>query len=369
MAEISVSGAGQIQKTAPQPNEVGQAGSSVGAGSVAAGGVVPDPTSQSYQAITQSLSRFFPTVSGDKIDILVAEASLKLKDIVGKTELNELHAKEEQKRQNAAEQRAAAEDAQKALEDARAAEAKAKKGGLFGKIFGGIASALAIIAGAILIATGAGAVLGAALIVGGVASAAMLTDQIMAEKTGMGLLGTLVTGDMKDLEAILPGVSFSEEAYERVAERSDKAFKIIAITVMVLSAVVTMGAGFAASSASAAGSAAASAGGAAATTSKSVDMFQKLSAVVSSIAMAGSGVATATTAVFSFQAAQDQAEAFRGQADVVRSQAFNELINDFIDHILARVSGTNSQFNAMLDDIVASIKDRGETLARVKFAS
>ena len=352
MAEISVSGAGQIQKTAPQPNEVGQAGSSVGAGSVAAGGVVPDPTSQSYQAITQSLSRFFPTVSGDKIDILVAEASLKLKDIVGKTE-----------------QLAAAEDAQKALEDARAAEAKAKKGGLFGKIFGGIASALAIIAGAILIATGAGAVLGAALIVGGVASAAMLTDQIMAEKTGMGLLGTLVTGVMKDLEAILPGVSFSEEAYERVAERSDKAFKIIAITVMVLSAVVTMGAGFAASSASAAGSAAASAGGAAATTSKSVDMFQKLSAVVSSIAMAGSGVATATTAVFSFQAAQDQAEAFRGQADVERSQAVNELINDFIDQILARVSGTNSQFNAMLDDIVASIKDRGETLARVKFAS
>ena len=50
-------------------------------------------------------------------------------------------------------------------------------------------------------------------------------------------------------------------------------------------------------------------------------------------------------------------------------QAFNELINDFIDQILARVSGTNSQFNAMLDDIVASIKDRGETLARVKFAS
>lgn len=377
MADISVRETTPVQKITSQPNDVYQNTIKVGTGSVASAGAIPDPIGQSYEAVSQSLSKFFPTLTGDKIDILIAEATLKLKDIVGKTEINELHAKEEQKRQNAAEQRAAAEDAQKSLEDARAAEAKAKKGGLFGKIFGGIAAAIAIVAGAILIATGAGAVLGAALIVGGVASATMLADQIVAEKNGgTGMFGLMATRWME-------ARGFSDEAIEKHAANWDKAFKGIAITVMILSAFATMGAGFASSgvtaggtAAAGAGSTAAAAGGtggtvaitAASNSTRAIDMFQKASTAVSTAALAGSGVATATTAVFSFQASQDQADAFRNRADVARSQALNELLNDFIDQILARVSGTNSQFNAMLDDVVTSIKDRGDTLARAKFS-
>lgn len=376
MADTTIRETGTVQNVTSQTQDVYQNSIKVGDGSVASAGPVPDPISQSYEVVSQSLSRFFPTLTGDKIDILVAEATLKLKEIVGKTDTNELNAKEEQKRQNAAEQRAAAEDAQKALDDAKAAEAKAKKSGLFGKIFGGIAAALAIVVGAILIATGVGAVLGAALIVGGVASGMMLADQIVAEKNGgTGMFGLMAT---KFMEAR----GFSEEAIERNAAKWDKAFKIVAITVIVLSAVATMGAGFSASSASAGSAAAGGAAGAAAAggttgtmtltaasnVSRVVDLIQKVSTGVSSLAMLGSGVATATTTVFSYQASQDQAEAFRSQADVARAQALNELLNDFIDQILTRISGTNSQFHAMLDEVVASVKDRGDTFARAKFA-
>ncbi|MDX8355152.1 type III secretion system translocon subunit SctE [Cognatiyoonia sp. IB215182] len=377
MADTTIRETGAVQNITSQTQDVYENSIKVGNGSVASAGPVPDPISQSYEVVSQSLSKFFPTLTGDKIDILVAEVTLQLKEIVGKTDTNELNAKEEQKRQNAAEQRAAAEDAQKALDDAKAAEAKARKSGLFGKIFGGIAAALAIVVGAILIATGVGAVLGAALIVGGVASGMMLADQIVAEKNGgTGMFGLMAT---KFMEAR----GFSEEAIERNAAKWDKAFKIVAITAIVLSAVVTMGAGFAASSASAGSAAAGSATGAAAAAggttgtvtltaasnvSRVADLIQKVSTGVSSLAMLGSGVATATTTVFSYQASQDQAEAFRNQADVARTQALNELLNDFIDQILTRISGTTSQFHAMLDEVVASVKDRGDTFARAKFA-
>ncbi|MEM9717319.1 MAG: type III secretion system translocon subunit SctE, partial [Pseudomonadota bacterium] len=148
MAEITVREAIPVQRTTSQTHDVYENKISVGAGTVGPGGAVPDPITQSYEAISQSLSKFFPTLTGDKIDVLIAEASLKLKDIVGRTEVNELNAMEEQKRQNAAEQRAAAEEAQKSLEEAQAAREKSKKSGLMGRIFGAISAAVSIVVGA-----------------------------------------------------------------------------------------------------------------------------------------------------------------------------------------------------------------------------
>lgn len=384
MADISVSGAGQVQKNTPQPNDISQAGPSVGAGSIAAAGAVPDAGGQSYVAISQSLSKFFPTITGDKIDILIAEASLKLKDIVGKTDLNELQAKEEQKRQNAAEQRAAAEDAQKALEDARAAEAKSKKAGLFGKIFGGLAAAISIAVGAMLIATGAGAVLGAALIVSGVASAAMLADQLLMEHTGMGLMSHVVKDLAGTVDFLLPFVEIDEAKVEKFGEKLDKGFKWVAIAVIVLSAVVTLGVGFAGTGAAGAGAAAsAGAGGAAgggaaggagsvgvvaAKSTQHLTTFQKFSTGTSIVVDAGGAASSLATATLGYMASKDQAFAMEERADVARSQALNELLNDFIDQILNRIGDNDTILNAKLDDVVKSQDERGKTLASARFA-
>ncbi|WP_341367302.1 type III secretion system translocon subunit SctE [Yoonia sp. BS5-3] len=383
MSDISIAGASPVQKITTEPGATDLGPSGIGLGSVAQNGAVPDAVGQSYQAITMSLSKFFLTTSGDKVDIKVAEATLKLKEVVGKTETGELVTMEEKKRQNAAEQREAAEESQKSIEEAKEAREKSKKSGLFGKIFGGIAAALSIIAGAILIATGpftfgATAVLGAALIVGGVTSSMMLIDQKVAEEKGTGIFGTIAT-------KVMEARGFSDEAIEKNAAKWDKAFTGIAISIMIISAVATMGAGFAASGASlgaasataaSAGSTAGGAAGAGSTVavtaaSNSVSWtarFQQISSVIGSVIMVGQSTANMSSAVFGYQAAEDQSNAQKRQADNLRLQAFNELLNDFIDQILARVSGTQKQFNAMLDEVVTSIKDRGDTLARAKFS-
>ncbi len=365
MSDISIKGAVPVQPLTSQPDVVTPSGPSAGVSSAVAAGYVPDAVTQGYEQITQSLSKFFPALTGDKIDILIAEASLKLKEIVGKTETQELAAKEEQKRQNAAEQRAKAEESQQKLEEAQAAAAKAKKSGLFGKIFGGIALALSVVAAGLLLATGVGAPLAAALIVGVVAGATLYVDGFVAEKNGTGILGTIAT-------KVMEAQGFSDEAIEEHAAKWDKAGRGIMIAAMVISAVVTFGASAASMSgatASTASSTAASGSQAAATTGGiSLGSVQSATVMLQSGTAVGGATASMITAKRAFDASNLQADAQDAQARVAEVQALNQLLDDFIDQILARVSATNSQFNAMLDDVVASVKDRGDTLARSKFA-
>ncbi|MEL6683372.1 MAG: type III secretion system translocon subunit SctE [Pseudomonadota bacterium] len=373
MADLAVTGANPVQKVSTQSGNVDQQAPSAGLGSVADAGALPVVTAQSYQAITHTLSKHFPTITGDKIDILIAEASLKLKDIVGKTDVNELITKEEQKRQNAAEQKAAAEDAQKAMEEAKAAEAKAKKSGLLGKIFGGIATALSIVAAGLLIASGVGAPLAAALIVGVVASTMLLIDGAVAERNGTGILGSIAT-------AIMEAKGFSDEAIERNAAKWDAGFKGFMIAVMLIAAVASLGMMVSGVGAAASAGGAAAASGTANGAGGTINVAEKgsrlvtfantmkpfVSAAQSGTQIAASGISI-NTAMTQLDAARGQADAQELQADRIRLQALNELLDDFIDQILARISGSNSIFNAILDDVVASIKDRGDTLARAKF--
>jgi hypothetical protein len=71
----------------------------------------------------------------------------------------------------------AAKERMEQLEKAIANAKKGDKGGLIGKIFGWIAAAAMVIAGAILLATGAGTALGVALLAGGIATMAVMTLQ------------------------------------------------------------------------------------------------------------------------------------------------------------------------------------------------
>ena len=85
------------------------------------------------------------------------------------------------------------------LEESR----KAEKWGAFGRIMSYVGGALAIIGGALLIATGVGAGLGAALIVGGVIG---ITDQVLKDT------GTLQGGFAGGIATLLEKAGMSEDA-------------------------------------------------------------------------------------------------------------------------------------------------------------
>jgi hypothetical protein len=117
------------------------------------------------------------------------------------------------KDQKAAAAKERIEQLEKAIESAK----KADKGGLIGKIFGWIAAAAMVIAGAVLLATGAGTALGVALLAGGIATMAVMTLQ----ETGL---------DQKILEGL--GKVFEAMGMEPEAAR-------IMATVLVAAVIIT----------------------------------------------------------------------------------------------------------------------------------
>lgn len=392
MVDISVSKTGPVQPNINQTSQIAETVQTTGAGSLAQGGPLPDPLGQNYEMISQSLSKFFPTLTGDQVDTLVAEATMRLKEIVGETGTKELNAKEEQKRQSQAERRDAAEESQKQLDDAKAAAEKAKKSSGFGKFFNALVAIATIVAGAVLIATGAGAVAGAALLVAGTAAAIQLVDQIVMEQTGFGIAGNITI-----LKQTADGVP--RDQAEEAAKKADKGFSIALTVVMVVASVVAMrpdillksagakimqmastlsqatatttqAAATTTQAASAATNAAKAADVAAksAQMSKTATMAQHGANTVNAAATAGSASSQIATAKLSYDAANKTADANELQAKSLELQALTDNLNDAIDEIMTRISGENSIFNAMLDNVSTSIKDRGETLARARFA-
>lgn len=78
------------------------------------------------------------------------------------------------------------------LQKSREASGKSDKGGLAGDIFGWVASAAMIVAGAILVATGVGTAVGVALLAGGITMFAMTTLNSQALGKAFGLEGSLM---------------------------------------------------------------------------------------------------------------------------------------------------------------------------------
>jgi hypothetical protein len=92
-----------------------------------------------------------------------------------------------------------------ALQEMRDKQGKAEKGGLAGEIFGWIAAAVMIIAGAILVATGVGAAAGVALLAAGITMAVMNTLNSEALGKAVGLEGNMMNAMIEKLAEVLPG--------------------------------------------------------------------------------------------------------------------------------------------------------------------
>ncbi len=330
MEIYSTGGANAAAYTSVQKKDAPQQAPQTAAGIAAQGGAAPDPSSPAVQNILSSLSEFFPSRNAEDVDILLARTTLEQQEVVGKTNTNELVAKEEQKRESLAEKTKTLEEAQKKQEEA---EAKQKKGGFFNKLkqaFQAIGAVLTMAIGAALIATGVGGPVGVALVGLGAMQMVMMLDSLVAQHNdGFGLMGSMWK---------------AMGASDDVARGFDIAFQVTMTVAIVAGAILTARADVAAA-----------------------QFAQGAALVIGATTTIATSSLSVKSAVVNKEAAFAQAEAQDTQAKSQEMQAFTEILNDFIDQILNRISGAASQFNAMLDDISTSVKDRGDTLARANF--
>jgi hypothetical protein len=124
------------------------------------------------------------------------------------------------------------------LQEAREEAEKAKKSGLAGEIFGWIAAAAMIIAGAILVATGVGGALGAALLVGGITMAVMQTLNSPTLGKAFGLEGNLMDSM---LNAIVDGMGLEGEEAEKMKTVMHAVFTVILTAVAVAAGTLAGG--------------------------------------------------------------------------------------------------------------------------------
>lgn len=178
----------------------------------------------------------------------------------------------------------------------------AEKSGIFGKVFGWVATAALIIGGACMMATGVGAAAGAMMIAAGTV---MLTSQISAE-----------TGNWMNeaLAAPFMAMGMSEEDAMLAAQ----------ITVLVVVAALTVGAGFAASSGVAATQMAA--------TAAKVGQMAQFSGGLASV---GQGVSNGISASQTYDATMAQADAAELQTFIGEMMLLLQDNQDRLEEILA----------------------------------
>lgn len=188
------------------------------------------------------------------------------------------------------EQQSKAQERVKKIEESIEKMDKAKKGGVFGKIFGWVATIATVVAAAAMIATGVGAVVGGLLIAGAVVS---LANQIAQE---------------------IPAVR------EWMAKHPAFGWAMLAVQVALSIATVTAALKTAATTAVQAGVEAAKE--TAKVTAKQVArIVANISAMVEAGATAGSGAAGIATSAYNKQASNAQVDAKKIEAELLEAQA------------------------------------------------
>lgn len=175
------------------------------------------------------------------------------------------------------------EERVKAIEDSIAKMDQAKKAGVFGKVFGWIATIATVVTAAALCVTGVGAVVGGLLITGAVVALGMQIAQ--------------------EIPAVQDWMS------------QNPAFGYVMLGVQVALAIVTAGAGL--------GSALAGVGKAAADISVKViaQLIAALSTVVGGLSTVGVGGANIASSVYNKEAGDAQADAKKIEAELLNAQA------------------------------------------------
>ncbi|MGJ0508138.1 MAG: hypothetical protein ACR652_13635 [Methylocystis sp.] len=272
-------------------------------------------------------------------EITLAELQEKFRDLLSKSDMAQVTVENEQRKAMLEKK---IKDGEAAMQKMREAAAGKDAGSIWEKIslaFQVIAAVFAAIAAVALMVTGVGIALGVALVVGAVTGLVMAADGIV-KQTNPDHLG------MAGLAARQAGKSLED------ARAADTAFGIALAVVGVLSAIASGGLEFAGYGAKVAMEAV-----------KKVVME-----AVGSFIQIGAGVSQIGSAVVNYEAAIAQGDALKIQAAAKELDAVLQELDQEVDLILNHLMNIHQNFNEVIDALIQSIKDKGDTAGHARIA-
>lgn len=335
----------------------------------------PAPSQESVGKLTASLSIFMSAgASGMDVEVLLVQVAVAMRDTEATSQKAKINTDQEAKKAQMQEKEKKLEEAQKKLEEA---EEKRKSGSLLDKIklaFEWIGAIIAVAVAAVMIATGVGAVVGGLLLAAAVTAIVMAIDSTVTAATGHGIAGNI---------AKAAGASPEEIA------KADMGFKI---SMAVLGIALSLAAGGAnvvgaAKSAISAGKAAADMGMAAKEValaaktafmaalkesgnalSMGARMTQRVATISEVVIGGGTAAMEGAKAGIKYEETNLRAEAKQFEAQSKVDEAVMQMLDDLIDQALTRLMAAGDRFNTILDDIMAAVNERGQTLGKARFA-
>ncbi|MDB6370480.1 type III secretion system translocon subunit SctE [Photorhabdus bodei] len=294
--------------------------------------------------------------SSDAIEIELAKLTSELKSNQTDLKIQDIQRARQQSLQKM-------DENQQKIKEAENSAKEAQKSGLFSKIFGWISAIASIVVGAIMVATGVGAVAGALLIAGGVMGVVSQGLQQAAQdglisKETMKWLGPVITAIEITMAVAAAAVSFGGSAVGMIAKMGAKMGKAVAdVASKVGSKVVEVGAKVAAEVASkvavkAAEFSAKVAGTAANTMARSLKVGMQVSDMTVDLA---NGAAQTTNAAF-------QSKAANRQADVQLSRSELTVFQAVMDRLKEELSQMVESFQHVMEMIFQMLNARGDMI-------
>ena len=304
-----------------------------GSGVTGVSGSVPDSSPMIYSSVLQSLRTMMPNVTSEDFEVLVAQITAKLKDVMGEVQESRANNEMETKRQAIQENQAKIEESKRKLDEA---EAKAKSGNIFDILslaFQALAAAFMTVVGALLVATGVAATAGALLIVSGAMMFLSVANSVCAKcNEGAGLLGS-----------IAKAANGSEDLIMGLDMAFTGAMVIAGIALAVFSGGVSM-----------------------------ADTVNNTFRAVTTCVEAGLAVAGAASQVvsssFNMSATVDRADAKKVQAESQDIQAMMQMLDDLIDQAMALLMQIKDSANAMMNSVTEMLNDTGNTVSNTRFS-
>lgn len=353
-------GLGQTTGEQTPPGSVGQSTSTkstapVGGGTVSQTNAVPgtkDTTTamQSFMltAIMESMHQFMPEISGDEQDIILAEVQAKMKDVVGKTDNEEVKNKSESREKQLEERKKKLEDAEKKLEDMIKLQ---NSGDIFDKIklafeiLGALLLTALVTIGTLGAGTGVGLAIGIALIVGAVAGDVMAVNDVVKKETGLGIAGNID-------KAIHP---HDPDSWAK----ADQGFEFALMGLAAVGMIVGLATGTGEEQFAQA-------------LPKLIEHaadLERATDFVNIAATVGTVVGDVGSAATSYQTTEIQAQSKKDQARAKEMLAMMKHLDEMIDLAIKRLQSDGDRWAKMLDSVTEAMQDRSETVGKAKLTA
>ncbi|AXG44048.1 YopB/SseC family type III secretion system translocon subunit [Photorhabdus laumondii subsp. laumondii] len=273
----------------------------------------------------------------EEIEINLGELTSKLDRIQTSLKIQDIQRARQQSLQKM-------EENQQKIKEAENSAKEAQKSGLFSKIFGWISAITSIVIGAIMVATGVGAVAGALLIVGGVMGVVSQGLQQAAQdglisKETMKWLGPVITAIEITMAVAAAAVSFGGSAAGLIAKMGAKMGSKVA---EMTAKMAVKAAEFSAKAA----------GTAANTTSRGLRVAMQ---VGDSGVDVTNGAAQTTNAAFQSKAANRQADVQLSRSELTAFQAVMDRLKEELSHLV-------ESFQNVMEMIFQMLNARGDMI-------